>query len=223
MKKQGRMKQSRDMPDVANRFQNGKYHSFDLVPKIGESQQLQLHRINDDLLELIYGEQQKKNSSKQNIWQDDIDTDPYQKKARDILQYDQRDLRQFIAIKSDDPILQAHSELSSKFRKNHSPTVHLKIPTRYLKHRINRWRFNFENIFSSPEGQTVKMVRPIVKKESRTRIIASKTSKVESKDHILDTETPLRGTLQFSIKDANLANIDILGMINLCRCQFEPF
>ena len=201
--KKQKLRPRENMPDIANRYQNGKYVTFDTLPRLRSPQ----NRVNEDLLELIYGEQEK-DSSKLNIWHDEIDSDPYQRKARDILEYDHT--KQFMDFKSDDPILQAHSEISIKYRKRESSRPQLRIPNRYLKHRIHKWRFNFEKILSAPEPNVQHPKKSLT--QSRTRVASSKTSRVVSKDHILDSESPLRGTMQFSIKDANLANIDILGI-----------
>jgi hypothetical protein len=206
--------------NISPRRFNRRYSSIHVLPKKKQSHTSQLNRVNDDLIELIYGEQEKKETSKHNMWQEDESNDTFQSKAREILQYDQRDLRQYIAIESEDPILQAHSELPSKLRNFEEASEvtdfeNNRIPTRYLTHRTYRWKFNFDRIFSR-DTKAPKRVHSVVKNVSRARIFLSKTSKIISKDHILDSETPFRGAAQFSIKDANLANIDLIDA-NLSR------
>lgn len=147
-------------------------------------------------------------------WMDDKALRNFEAKAQEQLNYDPNDIRSYVC-ESEDPILQAHSHISTKNRKSIIDVkLAPKIPMRYLKNRNGRTiLFNFNHLFSQESHEETKPVSG----SKDVRIVASKIPQMLLKNRIIDTEILEINPAEFGFKgDISMSSTDLLDA-NLAR------
>jgi hypothetical protein len=132
-----------------------------------ESKIQQNKLISDDLLGLISNRIETGEQTK-NKWGDELEVDEFYSKAKDLLNYDNNQLRSALIMKAEDPLLQAHSSLCIKPKSRYLPSqIMFKVQSRYLKHRGGKFLvYNDTSVKPAKKSNAAKKYKEQTKKSS---------------------------------------------------------